>query len=151
MSRYFKFVVLSLSLLFAACQESATYTIYNNTPLDLVVELQDGEVTWEAGTPLRIGHAMQRKLLWLEKAGQRFPVLSIRHDDKIARYSFTSPDYPIPAEYLSKGEYRFQLQQDWNLYLMVPGDSYPAPGKHLRFQPQGFPKAQDKTSGPVSP
>ncbi|HEX5057688.1 MAG TPA: hypothetical protein VFX02_14470 [Gammaproteobacteria bacterium] len=150
MSRYFRFIVLSLSLLSAGCQKSATYTIYNNTPLDLVVELQNGEMEWEAGTPLQIDGAMQQRLLWLEEAGRRFPVLTIRHDGKTARYSFTSPDYPIPAEYRSKGEYRFQLQQDWNLYLMLPGDPYPAPGKHLRFQPQGFPKAQDKISGKAS-
>lgn len=145
-----KWLVLPASLLLWGCQESAVYTIYNNTPWNLVVELQDGVEIWAAGTPLHIDKAMQERMAWLREEGLDSPVLAIRRDEMSGRYTFTSPEYPIPEEYAGKRrggarEYRFQLQQDWNLYLMRPGDSYPAPGRHLRLQPPGFPKRGDKT------
>lgn len=123
------------------------YTIYNNTPWNLIVELRDGEEEWVAGTPLHIDNDMQRRLRWRHENGRDFPVLAIRRDETAGYYKFTSPDYPVPEEYVAKRrggvrEYRLQLQQDWNLYLMRPEDSYPAPGRHLRLQPPGFPKGR---------
>lgn len=140
-------LVISASLMLAGCKESIIYTIYNNTPWNLVVELKDGEEAWVAGTPLRIDKDIQGRMQWLREGGQHFPVLTIRRDEIVSYYKFTSPEYPVPEEYAAKRrggvrEYRFQLQQDWNLYLMRPEDSYPAPGRHLRLQPPGFPKGR---------
>lgn len=148
MMRHLKLMLLSAGLLLAGCQESTVYTIYNNTPWNLTVELEDGELAWVSGTPLHIDKDIQNRMGWRNEGGLHFPVLAIRRDDMKGSYRFTSPDYPIPEEYAGKlrgaREYRLQLQQDWNLYLMKPGDSYPAPGRHLRLQPPGFPKASDR-------
>jgi hypothetical protein len=140
----FKPLILSASLLLAGCRETVVYTIYNNTPWNLIVELTDREVDWVAGKPLRMDKDMLARIRWVNEEGQDYPVLSIRRDDVAGHYRFTSPGYPIPTEYAGRRrggilEYRFQLQQDWNLYLMRPEDSYPAPGRHLRLQPPGFP------------
>jgi hypothetical protein len=120
------------------------YTVYNNTPWNLTVELTDSELDWVAGTPLRMDKYLLTRVRWVNEDGRNYPVLSIRQDEVAGYYRFTSPEYPIPAQYAGRRrggilEYRFQLQQDWNLYLMRPEDSYPAPGRHLRLQPPGFP------------
>jgi hypothetical protein len=143
----FKFLWVLAGLMLGGCQEFAVYTIYNNTPWNLVVELADGERTWVPGEPLRIDAALQGRLHLLEDAGQRVPVLRLsRQEETVGVYPLGFSEYPIPGEYAARHgkarEYRFQLQQDWNLYLMRPEDDYPAPGKHLRLQPPGFPKGR---------
>src|SRR5688572_26866687 len=138
MMRYLKLILVSAALLLAGCPASTVYTIYNNTRWNLVVELKDEQVTWVAGSPLRIDSKVQGKMEWVNENGQSFPVLKVRHGEAVGVYKFTSPAYPIPDEYRGK-EYRFQLQEDGNLYIMMRDDSYPA--RRIRFQPPGFPMA----------
>lgn len=140
--RYLKLILISTILVLSGCAGSVVYTVYNNTRWNLIVELRDQQVSWVPGTPLRINSHIQSGMQWVEEGGKRFPILTIRQGETVAIYKFTSPEYPIPEEYIAKSrgktrEYRFQLHEDGNLYLMKPKESYPA--RFIRFQPPGFP------------
>jgi hypothetical protein len=137
---------LAVCLLLAGCPSAGSvYTIYNNTRWDLVIELKDGQLNWMPGTPLRIDSGMLNRLQWMSEAQGSFPVLAIRRGELTGVFKFTSPEYPIPEEYTvragSRVEYRLQLQEDGNLYIMQAEDSYPA--RHIRFQPAGFPMSSN--------
>lgn len=138
-----KLILILASLLLAGCSASVVYTIYNNTRWNLVVELRDERRVWIPGTPLHIDKDIQGRLEWISANGQYFPVLKVRQDQTEAVFKFTSPEYPIAEEYAGKRggrqEYRFQLQEDWNLYILKPEAAYPAVGRNIRFQPPGFP------------
>jgi hypothetical protein len=145
--RYLKLILMSAILVLSGCPVSVVYTIYNNTRKDIVVELKDDEqMVWVPGAPLYIDSDIQSRLKWVDEGGSHFPILMIRQGEKVAVYSFTSPKYPIPEEYVAKSpgkarEYRFQLHEDGNLYIMKPEESYPA--RFIRFQPPGFPMRKD--------
>jgi len=130
--RYFNIIWLVVAaLLLQGCPKGIAITVHNNTESDLFVVLNKGQIRWPHGTSLHFDNDE----VWVRDDGRYTPMLSIKWKSAVLTYKLFSLG-GLPAEYIgystgndfSSGtqDYQFQLEPDRNLYVVKPGDPFPA-------------------------
>ena len=129
-------LLIALALLLQGCPKGVSITLYNNSQNDLIVLNADkNRVQWRAGSTLRF-QSGERWLTIRDEKGRVIPLLAVKEVMKSFDYKLSF--YGLPDKYIdhSSGstiEYNLQFEADRYLYVVKPGDSFPA--KHLYSHP----------------
>jgi hypothetical protein len=134
------------ALLLQGCPKGVAIQLFNNSKEELLILTQsNGPLKWSTGSSLRFQSGENGMKAARDERDHIVPLLSVKKGTMLLNYKLSF--YGTPDEYIgcsagttfSSGtiEYRLQLEEDGNLYLVKPGDPFPA--RSLEPQPTGFP------------